>query len=91
MEEFMLPCFTKQFFHFPCPGCGSQRALLLLFQADFKGAFLMFPAIYPLIIFGLLIFINFVRPIKLYSKLVSSLAYISVITVLVNYLIKILL
>ena len=91
MEEYMLPCLTKQFFQFPCPGCGSQRATLLLFQADFKGAFLMFPAIYPLIIFGLLIFINFVRPIKLYSKLVSSLAYISVITVLVNYFIKILL
>ncbi len=91
MEEYMLPCLTKQFFHIPCPGCGSQRAILLLFQAEFKGAFLMFPAIYPLIIFGLLIFINFVRPIKLYSKLVSSLACISVITVLVNYLIKILL
>jgi len=89
MEEYMLPCITKQLFHFPCPGCGSQRAVLMLIQGDFKGAFLMFPAIYPLVLFGLLIFINYLKPIKWYSKVVSTIALISVFSVLISYGIKI--
>lgn len=89
MEEYMLPCLTKQLFHFPCPGCGGQRAVLMLLQADFKGAFFMYPAIYPLILFALLIFINYLKPIKWYSKTVSSLAFVSVFSVLISYGIKI--
>ncbi|MGO2402360.1 DUF2752 domain-containing protein [Mesonia sp.] len=89
MEEYMLPCITKQIFHFPCPGCGGQRAFLMLVQADFKGAFLMYPAIYPLVLFALLIFINYLKPFKEYSKTVSYVASISVFSVLISYGIKI--
>lgn len=85
----MLPCITKQLFHFPCPGCGGQRAFFMVLQADFEGAFLMYPAIYPLLIFGVLIFINYLKPIKWYSKTVSVVAFISVFSVLISYGIKI--
>jgi len=89
MEEYMLPCITKQLFHFPCPGCGGQRAFLLLLQADFKAAFLMYPAIYPLVFFAVVVIANYIKPIKIYSKLVSYFAFISVGTILISYGIKI--
>ena len=43
-------CIFKHFTHLPCPSCGSTRAVLLLIQGDFLGAFLLNP-------FGYLIFI----------------------------------
>ncbi|MEO7112321.1 MAG: DUF2752 domain-containing protein [Polyangiaceae bacterium] len=33
-------CPTATLFHFPCPACGSTRATLSLFHADFKGVLL---------------------------------------------------
>ncbi|MEP5254970.1 DUF2752 domain-containing protein [Winogradskyella rapida] len=50
LEDYMLPCLWKQTFNVDCMGCGTQRALNLLLQGDFVGAFYMYPAIYTLII-----------------------------------------
>lgn len=50
MEEFMLPCLNKKLFGFDCPGCGAQRALVLVFQGDFSAALKMYPAIYTLLL-----------------------------------------
>ncbi|WP_410477204.1 DUF2752 domain-containing protein [Maribacter sp. Hel_I_7] len=37
------------------PGCGLQRSLLFLIKGEFVSAFLMYPAIYPmLLLFGFL-------------------------------------
>lgn len=58
MEEFMLPCLNKQIFGLDCLGCGGQRALVLLFQGEFKAAFQMFPAIYTLLAFLVFLIVN---------------------------------
>ncbi|MEO0571350.1 MAG: DUF2752 domain-containing protein, partial [Bacteroidota bacterium] len=49
LQDYMLPCATKQFLGFDCPGCGLQRSVLLLLQGDLIGAFYMYPAIFALI------------------------------------------
>jgi len=49
IEDYMLPCLTKQLLGFECLGCGSQRALSLLIHGEFISAFKMYPAIYTLI------------------------------------------
>ncbi|MDN3673920.1 DUF2752 domain-containing protein [Flavobacterium branchiarum] len=51
LEKYMLPCLSKTLFGIECLGCGFQRALFLLFQGDFKGAFEMYPALYTSLIF----------------------------------------
>ena len=58
MEEFMLPCLNKQIFGIDCPGCGAQRAFLLVFQGEFHAAFKMFPAVYSLIILIFFLILN---------------------------------
>ncbi|WP_029034927.1 DUF2752 domain-containing protein [Salinimicrobium terrae] len=58
MEEFMLPCLNKQLFGLDCLGCGAQRSLVFVFQGEFGAAFKMFPAIYPILILLLFLFIN---------------------------------
>ena len=58
MEEFMFPCLNKQIFGLDCLGCGGQRALVLVFQGEFRAAFKMFPAIYTLLAFLVFLIVN---------------------------------
>ena len=58
MEEFMLPCLNKSLTGVDCFGCGGQRALLLVFKAEFSQAFYMFPGIYPILILLAFLIVN---------------------------------
>lgn len=85
MEQFMLPCISKLFFNIPCPGCGIQRAILLLSKGEFLDAFFMYPAIFPLIIFGLLIISRPFLKLKNYGKMLNISSILSVVVILINY------
>ena len=89
-EDALLPCLNKQLLGIECPGCGLQRAVLLLFEGEFKAAFLMYPAIYPLIL--LLLFLLADQFIKIkYANLISIVLMVStVILILTNFLYKLL-
>jgi hypothetical protein len=89
MEEYMLPCMNKKYLGFECMGCGIQRAIALLLRGEFIEAFLMYPAIYPLI--GLLGFVilNQFRSIKYANFIIPGLAILTVGTIIVSYIIKI--
>ncbi|WP_299215008.1 DUF2752 domain-containing protein [uncultured Dokdonia sp.] len=90
MEEYMLPCLNKKYLGFECMGCGIQRSAALLFKGEFIDAFFMYPGIYPLI--GLLGFllINQFTTIKYANKTIIFLAILTVATIIISFLIKIL-
>lgn len=58
MEEFMFSCLNKQLFGLDCPGCGAQRALVLVLQGEFAAAFKIYPAIYSLLLLLFFLIIN---------------------------------
>ncbi len=84
----MLPCIFKSTFGIPCPGCGGQRAALDLVEGHLGAAFLMYPAIYPIVILAGLIIINYFHPFKLYSKLMTLFGILTVAAILINYSIE---
>lgn len=88
LENYMLPCLTKTFFGFECPGCGAQRALHFLFNGELLMAFKMYPAIYTLIPLFLVIGINIFFNFKYASKIISVLAMISAIIIIISYIYK---
>lgn len=88
MEEYMLPCLSKKYLGIECFGCGTQRALVLLFQGEFKAAFVMYPAIYTLVFFFFLVGINFLDKTRSYHKLIITTAIINAIIMVVSYFIK---
>lgn len=88
MEEYMLPCLNKKLLGFDCLGCGMQRAIALIFQGEFVAAFNMYPAIYSLITLFLFIGINIFFKFKHSNKIISALAIITVATILVSFIIK---
>lgn len=88
LEGLMLPCMTKQMFGFDCPGCGLQRAILSLLKGDIIGAWQMYPAIFPLIAFTMILLFRHKLNTVIASKLVPGMAYLTVIFILTNYILK---
>ena len=84
----MMPCLTKKLFGIDCFGCGIQRALFLLFQGDFEGAFYMYPAVYSMILFFLTIFFNQIDKRRNYHYFIISLGIITAIIMVVSYVYK---
>ena len=87
-EDYMIPCLNKKLFGFECFGCGLQRAVSLLFDGEFIAAFKMYPAIYTLISLFILIGINFFYKFKNANRIINILAIVSVITIVISYIIK---
>ncbi len=88
-EQYMLPCLNKRIFGIDCPGCGIQRSVALLFQGDFVGAFHMYPAIYPLFMLLFILVLSVLFKNKILIKLKIFFMIASVVTVLINYILKI--
>jgi hypothetical protein len=84
----MLPCMTKKFLGFDCPGCGLQRSVGHLLQGDFFAAFEMYPAIYTILpLFAFLLTDAFFK-IKYANKIIITLMTSSVALILINYILK---
>jgi hypothetical protein len=90
MEEYMIPCMNKKLFGVECMGCGTQRALILLSEGNFVAAFKMFPALYTLILFFIIVALHFIDKSRSYTKAIAYLAVINGIIMLTNYIYKIL-
>jgi len=89
LENFMLPCFSKQLFGIDCPGCGAQRAALLVSKGEFASAFHMFPAIYTTLAFFLFLGLHLLDRSRNYSKFVIGMAVTNAIIMIVSYIYKI--
>lgn len=88
LDNFMLPCFTKQIIGVDCPGCGLQRSLLFLLKGDFSDAFAMYPAIYPMLL--LFAFLGFTKlfPVNYSNTITITLMVVTVGFILTNYILK---
>lgn len=85
MERFMLPCLNKQLFGIDCLGCGLQRSVLLLFQGEFHAAFVLYPAIYTLLLLLFFALFSSFRKIKNDLNIKLGLIIINAMIVIVSY------
>lgn len=88
LEDFMLPCMTKKFLDFDCPGCGLQRSVAFLLQGDFVAAFLMYPAIYPMVLFFSFIGLKHFIPIKFENTITFALLLTTFLAIIINFILK---
>jgi len=88
LQDYMLPCVTKQILGFDCPGCGLQRSIILLVQGDFVEAFYMYPAIFALIPLIFILIANKYFNFKYANILIITLSISSVAMILINYILK---
>lgn len=88
LEACLLPCPSMHFFQLPCPGCGFQRALILLLHGHAWAACCMFPPLFPLLsLWGLAAWLRFRPSLKLQHALRGSFL-LTVGLLVVNLLLK---
>jgi hypothetical protein len=88
LEDFMIPCMSKKLFGIDCPGCGMQRAFVMVCKGDFTEAFEMFPAIYTTIPLFIFIALHFLDKRRNYHKLIVPFAVVNAFIMIVAYLYK---
>ncbi|ASW76269.1 hypothetical protein IQ37_16665 [Chryseobacterium piperi] len=88
IEDFMLPCPSKKFLGIECFGCGTQRAIVLVFEGKFSEAFHMFPAVYTLLLFLCTVGLNFIDRKRNYGNVIIFLAILNSVIMVVSYFYK---
>ncbi len=88
MEDFMLPCPIKKTFGIECLGCGSQRAIVMVFQGRFTEAFHLYPAVYTLLLFFFILGISFIDRKRKYGNILVILIMINIVVMIVSYAFK---
>ena len=88
MEEFMLPCLNKMLFGIECPGCGAQRALVMVCEGKFTAAFHMYPAIYTLLLLLLFLVFNLFRKSNYDWQIKKGLILLNAGIIVIAYLYK---
>jgi hypothetical protein len=88
MEKYMLPCMNKWLFGLECPGCGTQRALMLLLRGEFTAAFTMFPAIYTTIMLFVLLGLHLFDKSRNYQRIVIVTAILNAVIMIFSYIYK---
>lgn len=88
IEDFMLPCPSKKFLGIECFGCGTQRAIVLVFEGKFSEAFHMFPAVYTLLLFLIMVGVSFIDRKRNYGNIIVFLAIINSIIMVFSYFYK---
>src|SRR5680860_131224 len=88
VKDYMLPCMTKQFLGFDCPGCGLQRSIVFLLQGDFVAAFKMYPAIYPMVLLFSFIGLKHIVSIRFENKITFGLLLATFLTIFTNFILK---
>ncbi len=90
IESNLLPCLSKAYLGFDCPGCGLQRSALRLLQGDFAGAFVLYPPIYSLLALGASVVVFALKPNPITQKtsivLGISHAFITIISYALEFI-----
>lgn len=88
MQEYMLPCLNKKYLGFDCMGCGIQRSIAHLLKGEFIEAFMMYPAIFPLLALLGVLAVNQFISFKYANKSIIFLSILTVATIIVSYVLK---
>lgn len=88
LEAHQLPCMFKAVFGIECPGCGFQRAVLLLLHGQLAASFLTWPGLFPLALWMLLVIGRGCGFKKISGELLKNSAFVCLIIILISYLLK---
>ncbi|WP_299097991.1 DUF2752 domain-containing protein [Winogradskyella sp.] len=88
IEDYMLPCVIKEHFGFDCIGCGLQRSAVFFINGQFLDAFLMYPALYPMLLFFVFLIFDMFKKIEHSEKIKLGLASLILIAAVTNYILK---
>jgi len=87
LEENLLSCQWKEM-GMECVGCGVQRSVIYLLKGDFINAFLVYPAIYSLLLLFLFLGLHLKFNFSKGHLVLQWLFIFNIVVMITNYLIK---
>ncbi|PWN70519.1 hypothetical protein C1631_011165 [Chryseobacterium phosphatilyticum] len=88
IEDFMLTCPSKRFLGVECPGCGAQRAVVLVLEGRFSEAFQMYPAVYTILLFFFILALSFIDRKRKYGSVLMVLLIVNLVIIIGYYVYK---
>lgn len=88
LETHQLSCWIKSVTGIECPGCGMQRAILLLIKGDILASFRIYPGLFPLLLFFILAILKICGIKKIQPELLKIMGFVCLATILISYLLK---
>jgi len=86
LEKHSLPCFYKRYFGIECPGCGMQRALLELLKGNIQQSFLLFPALFSILLMFVYLALHLRFKFKAGAENLKMLFILNTIIIVFNYI-----
>jgi Protein of unknown function (DUF2752) len=86
LEKHSLPCFYKKYFGIECPGCGMQRALFELLKGNIQKSFLLFPALFTILIMFFYLALHIKFKFKDGAENLKMLFILNTIIIVFNYI-----
>lgn len=88
LEQHLVPCLFKNFFHIECPGCGLQRSVLELLKGNVASSVGFYPALIPMLIYFTYLVVGKKYPAVISPKL-NFYGLISIFAIIsISYIIK---
>jgi len=88
LEKRQLPCFYKSILGIECPGCGMQRALIVLLRGDLIGSLKLYPALIPTIVMLVLLVVHVFYHLKYGARILVWLFIFNAVIIVISYICK---
>lgn len=88
LEQHQMPCFYKQCFNIPCPGCGMQRAFVELLRGNLLESLQLYPALIPTIIMILFLFVHLIKKIENGAYILKFMFIFNASVIVLSYIYK---
>lgn len=88
LEAHQLSCWIKSLTGIECPGCGMQRALILLLKGELWASITTYPALLPLMLFLILALLKVTGVKKITSGWIKTSGFVCLGIILISYLLK---
>jgi len=89
LEQHLLTCPSRKYFHVQCPGCGLQRSCIALMRGEWALSFSLYPATIPLLCLLALLGWHLVLPLKNGAVWIKWMQICTAIIIFISYLLKI--
>lgn len=91
LKDNMQSCFYKEHFGVECPGCGTQRALLLLLEGDVWGSLKMYPPLALVLATAIYLILHLLFRFKRGGRILKYLAISTASVIFLSYLYRVIL